>query len=263
MIYAYARVSSSEQNLDRQLEEFKNYNIDKIYAEKKSGKNFQDRDEYQKLRKKLKPNDLLIIMSIDRLGRNYEEILNEWKYITNDKKCDIQVLDMPILNTKNSVEGLDGKFISNLALQILAYVSQKEREKIKERQMQGIKIARQKGVKFGRPKIEIDECIFKIDCKTHSNEWMMNEYEISRGTFFKLKNKLCPELMYKNQEKIMAIKPKKRVIAYLKDNTIIETSTIKGLSNKLYVSDTTIRNFMNGKQTTILDNVQRIEIIDR
>lgn len=257
MIYAYARVSSSEQNLDRQLEEFKKYEIDKIYSEKKSGKNFEDRIEYQKLRKKLKPNDLLIIMSIDRLGRDYEEILNEWKYITNDKKCDIQVLDMPILNTKNGVDGLDGKFISNLVLQILAYVSQKEREKIKERQMQGIRIAKEKGVKFGRPEIEIDEYLFKMDCKAHSTKWMLDAYEISRNTFFNLKRKLCPELMNKK-----SYKTNKRVIAYLKDNTIIETSTFKQLCNKLYVSETTIRKFMSGKKTTCLDNVERIEVLE-
>ena len=154
MIYAYARVSTKEQNLDRQLEELKKY-TDKIYQEKQSGKDFESRIIYQKMKKKLSAGDLLIIASLDRLGRNYEQIISEWKDITN-KGCDIQVLDMPILNTKNGVDGLDGKFISNLVLQILAYVSQKEREKIKERQKQGIRIAKEKGVKFGRPSI-LDE----------------------------------------------------------------------------------------------------------
>ena len=125
MIYGYARVSSKEQNLDRQIIEIEKENPNKIYQEKQSGKDFETRKVYQSLKKKLKSGDLLIILSIDRLGRNYEQILNEWKDITN-KGCDIQVLDMPILNTRSGIKGLDGKFISDLVLQILAYVSQKE-----------------------------------------------------------------------------------------------------------------------------------------
>lgn len=132
MIYGYARVSTKEQNLDRQLEELKKYEIDKIYTEKQSGKDFNSRKVYQSLRKKLVSGDLLIIMSIDRLGRNYQEILDEWRYLTEKRKVDIQVLDMPILNTKNNLMGLDGVFISNLVLLIQAYTSQKEREKSKK-----------------------------------------------------------------------------------------------------------------------------------
>ena len=120
MIYGYARVSTKEQNLDRQLEELKKYEIDKIYTEKQSGKDFNSRKVYQSLRKKLVSGDLLIIMSIDRLGRNYQEILDEWRYLTEKRKVDIQVLDMPILNTKNNLMGLDGVFISNLILLIHA-----------------------------------------------------------------------------------------------------------------------------------------------
>ena len=163
MIYGYARVSSKEQNLDRQITELNNVGCEKIFQEKQSGKDFESRNIYQKMKKKLSGGDLLIILSIDRLGRNYQEILDEWKYITN-KGCDIQVIDMPILNTQNGVEGLDGKFISNLVLQILAYVSQKEREKIKERQKQGIKCAMEKGVKFGRPSIlDLEDEYFLFD----------------------------------------------------------------------------------------------------
>lgn len=150
MIYGYARVSTKEQKLDRQLMELNKIGCEKIYQEKQSGKDFESRTVYQQLKRKLKDGDLLVILSLDRLGRNYQEILDEWESITY-KGCDIQVLDMPILNTKNGVEGLDGKFISNLVLQILAYVSQKEREKIKERQRQGIDSAMARGVKFGRP----------------------------------------------------------------------------------------------------------------
>lgn len=198
MIYAYARVSTKEQNLDRQLEELKKY-TDKIYQEKQSGKDFESRIIYQKMKKKLSDGDLLIISSLDRLGRNYEQIISEWKDITN-KGCDIQVLDMPILNTKNGVDGLDGKFISNLVLQILAYVSQKEREKIKERQKQGIRIAKEKGVKFGRPSIldermDFDEYYFKQDLKTMNWIRFCDKYGISRSIYFKYRKKFYPELV--------------------------------------------------------------------
>ena len=208
MIYAYARVSTKEQNLDRQLEELKKY-TDKIYQEKQSGKDFESRIIYQKMKKKLSAGDLLIIASLDRLGRNYEQIISEWKDITN-KGCDIQVLDMPILNTKNGVDGLDGKFISNLVLQILAYVSQKEREKIKERQKQGIRISKEKGVKFGRPSIlderlDFDEYYFKQDLKTMNWIRFCDKYGISRAIYFKYRKKFYPEL-------VKSFKIKKKVV---------------------------------------------------
>ena len=208
MIYAYARVSTKEQNLDRKLEELKKY-TDKIYQEKQSGKDFESRIIYQKMKKKLSDGDLLIIASLDRLGRNYEQIISEWKDITN-KGCDIQVLDMPILNTKNGVDGLDGKFISNMVLQILAYVSQKEREKIKERQKQGIRIAKEKGVKFGRPSIlderlDFDEYYFKQDLKTMNWIRFCDKYGISRAIYFKYRKKFCPEL-------VKSFKIKKKVV---------------------------------------------------
>ena len=208
MIYAYARVSTKEQNLDRQLEELKKY-TDKIYQEKQSGKDFESRIIYEKIKKKLSDGDLLIIASLDRLGRNYEQIISEWKDITN-KGCDIQVLDMPILNTKNGVDGLDGKFISNMVLQILAYVSQKEREKIKERQKQGIRIAKEKGVKFGRPSIlderlDFDEYYFKQDLKTMNWIRFCDKYGISRAIYFKYRKKFYPEL-------VKSFKIKKKVV---------------------------------------------------
>ena len=204
MIYAYLRVSSKEQNLDRQITEIRKYEKEKNisiieFSEQQSGKDFESRIIYQKLKRKLKKDDILIICSIDRLGRNYEQILNEWKDITN-KGCDIQVLDMPILNTKNGVEGLDGKFISNLVLQILAYVSQKEREKIKERQTEGIRIAKEKGIKFGRPSIlderlDVDEYLFKQDIKHMNWVCFCDKYGISRGIYFKYRKKFYPELV--------------------------------------------------------------------
>lgn len=160
--YAYARVSSSEQNLDRQLQALRPFVKDDryIFCDKASGKNF-DRRAYLSLvgtpntLPVLHEGDLLVILSIDRLGRNYEEIRTQWQYITSTIKADIQVVDMPLLNTRVSGErNLDGKFISDLVLQILSYVAQKERESIIKRQRQGIDCALAKGVKFGRPSIQ-------------------------------------------------------------------------------------------------------------
>ena len=160
--YAYARVSSNEQNLDRQLQALRPFVKDDryIFCDKASGKNF-DRRAYLSLvgtpntLPVLHEGDLLVILSIDRLGRNYEEIRTQWQYITSTIKADIQVVDMPLLNTRVSGErNLDGKFISDLVLQILSYVAQKERESIIKRQRQGIDCALAKGVKFGRPSIQ-------------------------------------------------------------------------------------------------------------
>lgn len=125
MIYGYARVSTKEQNLDRQLVELKKY-TNTIYADKESGKNF-DRPEYQKLLKRLKKNDVLVVKSIDRLGRNYDLILEQWRIITHEKQADIKVLDIPLLDTTKS-NGLTGRFISDLVLQILSYVAENERQ---------------------------------------------------------------------------------------------------------------------------------------
>ena len=190
MNYGYARVSTKEQKLDRQIEEFKKYPIDKIFADKKSGISFE-RASYRSLIRTLKKGDRVYILSLDRLGRDYEGIQKEWRLITQIKQCDIVVLDMPILNTKSQVEGLDGKFISNIVLNILSYVSQKEREKIKERQEQGIKCAKEKGVKFGRPKIELtpkqSEIIKKFISGGYKNccTEAINESGLSRGTFYR------------------------------------------------------------------------------
>ena len=152
-IFGYARVSSKDQNEERQLKAFKNYGIDDrdIYIDKKSGKDFE-REQYQLIKNILREDDLLVIQSIDRLGRNYEMIVNEWKDITKNIKADIVVLDMPLLDTRQKKDLL-GTFINDLILGLLSYVAQTEREKIKTRQRQGIDIALSNGVKFGRPKI--------------------------------------------------------------------------------------------------------------
>lgn len=150
--YAYGRVSAQDQNLERQIAAFSKYGIEEthIYTDKKSGKDFE-RGEYKRLIKKLKRGDLLVIKSIDRLGRNYDQIIKEWAYITNELCADIIVLDMPLLDTRTKADTLVGKFVSDIVLQVLSFVAENERENIKARQTEGIKIAKQKGVRFGRP----------------------------------------------------------------------------------------------------------------
>ena len=153
-IFGYARVSSKEQNEERQLVAFKEYDIDErdIYIDKQSGKDF-NRENYITLKHILRENDLLVIKSIDRLGRNYNQIIDEWKDITKKIKADIVVIDMPLLDTRKNKDLL-GTFISDLVLQILSYVAEQERTFIKQRQKEGITNAKNNGVKFGRPKIE-------------------------------------------------------------------------------------------------------------
>lgn len=150
--YGYARVSTVGQKEDRQLDELINYGIAErnIYIDKQSGKDFK-RAEYVKLYKKLKKDDLLIIKSIDRLGRNYAEILSEWQKITKTKKADIIVLDMPLLDTTKAKDLL-GTLIADLVLQLLSFVAENERINILQRQAEGIVAAKKRGVKFGRPK---------------------------------------------------------------------------------------------------------------
>lgn len=154
MIYAYARVSSKDQNLERQFDAFKNCGLEfkRIFWDKESGIDF-DRKNYKKLIKKMRPDDLLVIKSIDRLGRNYDRILQEWKRITKDIGADIYVLDTPLLDTRSQGKNLIGKLIADLVLQLLSFVAENERANIKARQAEGIKAAKERGVKFGRPRI--------------------------------------------------------------------------------------------------------------
>lgn len=150
-VYGYVRVSSIDQNEDRQLQAMKQKEIPtrNLYIDKQSGKDF-DRPQYKKLVKRLRKGDLLYILSIDRLGRNYKEIQNQWRILTKDKEVDICVLDMPLLDTRNGKD-LMGTFIADLVLQILSFVAESERTNIKKRQEQGIAAAKARGVKFGRP----------------------------------------------------------------------------------------------------------------
>lgn len=152
-IYGYVRVSSTDQNEDRQLISLRAKGVDdrNVYTDKQSGKDF-NRPQYKKLVRKLKSGDLLYIMSIDRLGRNYEDIQNQWRILTKEKGIDICVIDMPLLDTRQGKD-LMGTFIADLVLQILSFVAQSERENIKKRQAEGISAAKAKGVRFGRPEI--------------------------------------------------------------------------------------------------------------
>ena len=153
MIYGYIRVSTREQNEDRQVRAMQEYGVpaDCVYLDKQSGKDFE-RPAYKKLLRKLKPSDTVVISSIDRLGRNYNELLDQWRKITKEKGANIVVLDMPLLDTRNR-EDTTKTLIADLVLQIFSYVAQKERENIKRRQAEGIAAAKKRGVKFGRKPI--------------------------------------------------------------------------------------------------------------
>lgn len=172
MNYGYIRVSSKDQCEDRQWLALKQFDIPRknIYVDKVSGKNF-DRPQYNRLVKRLKKGDVLIVLSIDRLGRNYNEIQNQWRIITKVKQVDIVVLDMPLLDTrKKGNQDLTGTFIADMVLQILAYVAQIERENIKQRQKEGIYAAKSRGVIFGRPRKDVPQNFKEI-----KNQWLQNQ----------------------------------------------------------------------------------------
>lgn len=155
--YGYVRVSTRDQNEDRQLIALAPLQVDRIYLDKQSGKDFA-RPAYRRMLRAIRPGDLVIVKSIDRLGRNYEEIIAQWKRITRDKGADICVLDMPLLDTRaRDGSDLTRNFISDLVLQILSYVAQTERENIRQRQAEGIAAAQRRGVKFGRPPKPVPE----------------------------------------------------------------------------------------------------------
>lgn len=171
-IYGYVRVSSKDQCEDRQLLALKEFGVVErnIYTDKISGKNF-NRPQYHRLMKKLKQGDVVVILSIDRLGRNYDEIQNQWRIITKEKQADIVVLDMPLLDTRKSQNNdLTGTFIADLVLQILAYVAQIERENIKQRQQEGIHAAKCRGVQFGRPRKNIPDNFDDVKGKWEKSE---------------------------------------------------------------------------------------------
>lgn len=152
-LFGYARVSSREQNLNRQLDALCGFGVEarNIFADKASGKDF-NRTAWRQLCGRLSANDVLAVKSIDRLGRNYEEIQEQWRYLTREIGCEVVVLDMPLLDTRAEMHGVTGKLISDIVLQLLSYVAQVERENIHQRQAEGIASAKARGVQFGRPR---------------------------------------------------------------------------------------------------------------
>lgn len=187
MIFGYVRVSTKEQNEDRQLLAMQNFDVDKIYTDKQSGKDFE-RPQYQKLLRKLKNGDTLIIKSIDRLGRNYEEILEQWRIITKEKNAAIVVLDMPLLDTRQNRD-LTGTLIADIVLQLLSYVAQTEREFIRQRQAEGIAAAKARGVRFGRAEKPIPPGFAKVlqlwENKGINSRDAAEMLNVSRNTFLK------------------------------------------------------------------------------
>lgn len=170
MEYGYARVSTREQNEERQIIALREFGLNngQIILDKQSGKDF-DRRGYRRLLRKLKDGDTLVIKSIDRLGRNYEEILEQWRVITKEKKAAIVVLDMPLLDTRKSRD-LTGTLIADIVLQLLSYVAQTEREFIRQRQAEGIAAAKAQGVKFGRPRKALPEGFSEVKARWERGE---------------------------------------------------------------------------------------------
>lgn len=160
MKVGYVRVSSKDQNEARQMLSMQEYGVDKIYMDKQSGKDF-NRPEYQKMISELKEGDAVILHSLDRLGRNYDAIIEEWHRITKQIKADIKVLDMPLLDTTTNGDNLTGKFVADMVLQILSYVAENERNNIRKRQKEGIAIAKTKGKYKGRAKKEYNKDLFE------------------------------------------------------------------------------------------------------
>ncbi len=187
-IYGYIRVSSKDQNEDRQLIALNEVGVERknIYLDKKSGKDF-DRPQYKKLLRKLKKDDLLYIKSIDRLGRNYEEILQQWRVLTKEKGIDIVVLDMPLLDTRRGKD-LMGTFLSDIVLQVLSFVADNERTNIKQRQAEGIAAAKAKGVKFGRPPLPLPDNFYEVHKAWRSKKLTLKEAanacNMPVGTFY-------------------------------------------------------------------------------
>ena len=188
-IYGYVRVSSTDQNEDRQMLEMQRLKIKKknIYIDKQSGKDF-NRPSYQRLLGKLKKGDLLYVKSIDRLGRNYKEIQDQWRVLTKEMEVDVVVIDMPLLDTR-VYKDLMGTFIADLVLQVLSFVAENERVNIRKRQEEGIKAAKLKGVMFGRPMIKVPD-----NCGSLVKQWerghiraedVAKECDMSIATFYR------------------------------------------------------------------------------
>lgn len=190
MNYGYARVSTVNQHLDRQIIELQKIGLldSCIFIDKESGKDF-NRTNYKKLCRKLKSGDVLFIKSIDRLGRNYNMVLDEWRILTKEKDVDIVVIDMPLLDTRIEGKNLVGKFIADVVLQILSFIAENERETMRQRQAEGIRMAKLRGVKFGRPIADIpdgfEEIIRMYRQKEITVMTAIDMSGLSRGTFYR------------------------------------------------------------------------------
>ena len=188
-VYGYIRVRTREQNEDRQRIAMEEAGVPErnVYMDKQSGKDF-NRPQYRKLLRKLKKDDLLYIKSIDRLGRNYEEILQQWRYLTKDKGIDIVVLDMPLLDTRRGKD-LMGTFLSDIVLQVLSFVAENERTNIRQRQAEGIAAAKARGVRFGRPEKEIPADFGEIVAAWERKQLPISEVltrcDMSEATFYR------------------------------------------------------------------------------
>lgn len=192
--YGYVRVSSIDQNERRQIDYMKLAGVsdNNIFVDKQSGCDFE-RPNYKKMVRKLRKQDVLYVLSIDRLGRNYIEIQEQWRLLTKDKGVDIVVIDMPLLDTRRGKD-LMGTFIADIVLQILSFVAQSERERIRERQRQGIEAAKKRGVRFGRPEKSLPDSFKMIANQWNNKEISMAEilqmYEISESTFYRKLKKI-------------------------------------------------------------------------
>ena len=190
--YMYARVSTVGQNTARQLEDLKNLDIpqENVYVDKQSGKDFE-RTEYQRMIQNVQEGDVIYFHSIDRMGRNYDDIIENWRYITKDLKADIVILDMPLLDTTKHNDDLTGKLIGDIVLQLLSYVAQKEREMILQRQREGIKIAKEKGV-YKKKDIDMDlftKLAQEVDKNKITVKAACDKLGISRQTWYILRKK--------------------------------------------------------------------------
>lgn len=190
MKYGYVRVSSREQNIDRQMTAMKEQGVAKenIFVDRATGRNF-DRKGYRKMMCRVKAGDEIFIKSIDRLGRNYDEIIEQWKIITKDKEVNIIVIDFPLLDTRKKINGLTGTFIADLVLQIMSYVAQIERENTYKRQMEGIREAQKKGVQFGRKSITKPDNFDEVAALWRNGQISLREgarfLDVSHATFSK------------------------------------------------------------------------------
>ncbi|MEB2268122.1 recombinase family protein [Priestia megaterium] len=191
--FGYIRVSSRDQNEGRQLQSMQEVGISPrdIFIDKQSGKNF-NREQYQLLKRMIRKGDILYIHSLDRFGRNKEEILQEWNAITKEIEADIVVLDMPLLDTTQYKDSL-GTFIADLVLQILSWMAQEERDRIRKRQQEGINAALKSGISFGRPKAQVSEDFIEAYNQWQGNEitavQAMKEANVKKTTFYKLVKK--------------------------------------------------------------------------